>query len=96
MTSNVGSTTIAKGGSNRIGFTFEEEHQDIYLTLKALVMGILSRLVGDDNHMYTYHVDTLQWIVDTNLLAMLVDALSSTRCLEVHQNATTLCAITHF
>lgn len=39
MTSNVGSTAIAKGGSNRIGFAFgEEEHEGRYSALKELVM----------------------------------------------------------
>lgn len=39
MTSNVGSTAIAKGGSNRIGFAFvEEEHEGRYSALKALVI----------------------------------------------------------
>ena len=41
MTSIVGSKAIAKGGSNRIGFTFKEEHEDKYSTLKYLVIRIL-------------------------------------------------------
>ncbi|CAK9874897.1 unnamed protein product [Sphagnum jensenii] len=39
MTSNVGSTAIAKGGSNRIGFTFSDDADGgRYSQLKALVM----------------------------------------------------------
>jgi len=78
-----------------------QAHQEILAKLVNLIgipsiMELLIRLVGADNHMYTYHVDALQWLADTNLLEMLVDALSSTSCPAVHQNAAeTLCAITH-
>lgn len=78
-----------------------QAHQEILAKLVNLIgipsiMEVLIRLVGADNHMYAYHVDALQWLADTNLLEMLVDALSSTNCSAVHQNAAeTLCAITH-
>jgi serine/threonine-protein phosphatase 6 regulatory subunit 3 len=78
-----------------------QAHQEILAKLVNLIgipsiMEVLIRLVGADNHMYAYHVDALQWLADTNLLEMLVDALSSTSCPGVHQNAAeTLCAITH-
>lgn len=39
MTSNIGSTAIAKGGSNRIGFTFTDDaHGGKYAALRDLVM----------------------------------------------------------
>jgi ATP-dependent Clp protease ATP-binding subunit ClpC len=39
MTSNIGSTAIAKGGSTRIGFTFTDNSEDgKYAVLRSLVM----------------------------------------------------------
>ena len=39
MTSNIGSTAIAKGGSNRIGFTFtDHSNEGKYAVLRSLVM----------------------------------------------------------
>ena len=39
MTSNIGSTAIAKGGSNRIGFTFtDNSNEGKYAVLRSLVM----------------------------------------------------------
>ncbi len=37
---------------------------------------VLVRLVGADEHIYAFHVDSLQWLADTDLLEMLVDKLS--------------------
>lgn len=34
------------------------------------------RLVGADDHIYAFHVESLQWLADTDLLEMLVDKLS--------------------
>lgn len=34
------------------------------------------RLVGADEHIYAFHVDSLQWLADTDLLEMLVEKLS--------------------
>lgn len=76
-----------------------QAHQEILGKLVNLIgitsiMEVVIRLVGADDHMYTYHIDPLQWLADTNLLEMLIDALSSTSSPEVHANsAETLCAI---
>ena len=32
--------------------------------------------MGADEHIYAFHVDSLQWLADTDLLEMLVDKLS--------------------
>lgn len=39
-------------------------------------MQVLVRLVGADDHIYAFHVESLQWLADTDLLEMLVDKLS--------------------
>ncbi|KAH9317990.1 hypothetical protein KI387_019759, partial [Taxus chinensis] len=76
-----------------------QAHQEILGKLVNLIgitsiMEVVIRLVGADDHMYTYHIDPLQWLADTNLLEMLIDALRSPSSPEVHANsAETLCAI---
>ncbi|CAK9882631.1 unnamed protein product [Sphagnum jensenii] len=75
-------------------------HQEILMKLVDLIgitsiMEILIRLVGADEHIYAFHVDSLQWLADTDLLEMLVDKLSPLNSSEVHANAAeTLSAIT--
>lgn len=32
--------------------------------------------MGADEHIYAFHVDSLQWLAETDLLEMLVDKLS--------------------
>uniref|UniRef100_A0A0D6QWY1 Uncharacterized protein n=1 Tax=Araucaria cunninghamii TaxID=56994 RepID=A0A0D6QWY1_ARACU len=77
-----------------------QAHQEILGKLINLIgitsiMEVVIRLVGADDHMYAYHFDPLQWLADTNLLDMLIDALSFTQnSPDVHANsAETLCAI---
>eukprot|EP01018_Ginkgo_biloba_P018105 Gb_14287 [translate_table: standard] len=77
-----------------------QAHQEMLVKLVNLIgitsiMEVLIRLFGADDHMYTYHVDALQWLADTDLLEMLVDKLSVPSCPEVNANsAEALCAIT--
>ncbi|CAM6036644.1 unnamed protein product [Sphagnum compactum] len=77
-----------------------QAHQEILMKLVDLIgitsiMEILVRLVGADEHIYAFHVDSLQWLADTDLLEMLVDKLSPLNSSEVHANAAeTLSAIT--
>eukprot|EP00252_Welwitschia_mirabilis_P001765 TRINITY_DN11708_c0_g1_i1.p1 TRINITY_DN11708_c0_g1~~TRINITY_DN11708_c0_g1_i1.p1 ORF type:complete len:764 (+),score=141.89 TRINITY_DN11708_c0_g1_i1:237-2528(+) len=78
-----------------------QTHQDLLAKFVNLIgitpmKEILIRLVGAEDNIYTYHSESLQWLADTNLLDMLVDALSLPDCPDVHQNsAETLCAISH-
>jgi serine/threonine-protein phosphatase 6 regulatory subunit 3 len=63
------------------GNGFFQAHQEILMKLVDLIgitsiMEILVRLVGADEHIYAFHVDSLQWLADTDLLEMLVDKLS--------------------
>ncbi|XP_024390594.1 uncharacterized protein [Physcomitrium patens] len=77
-----------------------QTHQEMLKKLVDLigitsVMEVLIRLVGADEHMYVFHVDSLQWLADTDLLEMLVDKLSPPNSSEVHANAAeTLSAVT--
>jgi serine/threonine-protein phosphatase 6 regulatory subunit 3 len=76
-----------------------QTHQEVLKKLVDLIgitsiMQVLSRLV-DDEHIYAYHVDSLQWLADTDLLEMLVDKLSPPHSSDVHANAAeTLSAVT--
>ncbi|KAF5736375.1 serine/threonine-protein phosphatase 6 regulatory subunit 2 [Tripterygium wilfordii] len=77
-------------------------HQEILTQLVGLIgitsiMEVLIRLIGADEHIYTNHMEAMQWIEDTDLLDMIVDKFSSSDCPEVHSNAAEiLCAITRF
>eukprot|EP00249_Psilotum_nudum_P003833 c17327_g1_i1 orf=1-1032(-) len=69
-----------------------QAHQEILKKLVDLIgitsiMEILIRLVGADDHIYTFHADALQWLADTDLLEMVVDKLSPMNSSEVHANA---------
>ncbi|XP_044496129.1 serine/threonine-protein phosphatase 6 regulatory subunit 3 isoform X2 [Mangifera indica] len=77
-------------------------HQEIIPRLVDLIgitsiMEVLVRLIGADEHMYTNHTESMQWIEETNVLEMIVDKFSSSDCPEVHANAAeTLCSIARF
>ncbi|XP_024382791.1 uncharacterized protein [Physcomitrium patens] len=77
-----------------------QAHQEVLKKLVDLIgitsiMEVLVRLVGADEHIYAFHVDSLQWLADTDLLEMLVDKLSPPHSSEVHANvAETLSAVT--
>jgi serine/threonine-protein phosphatase 6 regulatory subunit 3 len=77
-----------------------QAHQEVLKKLVDLIgitsiMEVLVRLVGADEHIYAFHVDSLQWLADTDLLEMLVDKLSPPNSSEVHANAAeTLSAVT--
>jgi serine/threonine-protein phosphatase 6 regulatory subunit 3 len=77
---------------------FLQAHQEILKKLVDLIgitsiMEVLVRLVGADEHVYAFNVDSLQWLADTDLLEMLVDKLSPpvslvfTSCLLLHHSA---------
>uniref|UniRef100_A0A7I4DLV2 Uncharacterized protein n=1 Tax=Physcomitrium patens TaxID=3218 RepID=A0A7I4DLV2_PHYPA len=77
-----------------------QAYQEVFKKLVDLIditsiMEVLVRLVGADEHIYAVHVDSSQWLADTDLLEMLVDKLSPQHSSEVHANtAETLSAIT--
>uniref|UniRef100_A0A2P2M4R3 Serine/threonine-protein phosphatase 6 regulatory subunit 2 n=1 Tax=Rhizophora mucronata TaxID=61149 RepID=A0A2P2M4R3_RHIMU len=77
-------------------------HQEILNQLVDLIgitsiMEVLIRLFGADEHVYTNHMDAMQWIEDTDVLQMILDKFNSSDSPEVHANAAeTLCAITQF
>ncbi|PON54762.1 SIT4 phosphatase-associated protein family [Parasponia andersonii] len=79
-----------------------QAHREIVQKLVDLIgitsiMEVLIRLIGADEHMYTNHTETMQWIQDTDVLEMIVDKFSSSDSPEVHANAAeTLCSITRF
>ncbi|KAL6967252.1 hypothetical protein U1Q18_033056 [Sarracenia purpurea var. burkii] len=79
---------------------YVQAHQDVFRQLVDLIgitsiMEVLIRLVGADDHLYPNSLDVMQWLVDSNLLEMIVDKLSPSSPSEVHANAAeTLCAIT--
>ncbi|CAH8357869.1 unnamed protein product [Eruca vesicaria subsp. sativa] len=74
-------------------------HQNVFCQLVDLIgitsiMEVLVRLVGGDDHVYPNFLDVMQWLVDSNLLEMIVDKLKPSNPPEVQANAAeTLCAI---
>ncbi|KAF2310781.1 hypothetical protein GH714_017126 [Hevea brasiliensis] len=77
-------------------------HQQILRQLVDLIgitslMEVLVRLIGADEHMHSNYTDAMQWLVETDVLEMIVDKFSSSDSPEEHANAAeTLCAITRF
>ena len=49
----------------------------VIFILVSSVKQVLIRLIGADEHMYVNHVDSMQWIEDTDVLEMIVDKFSS-------------------
>ena len=41
-----------------------------------LILQVLVRLVGADDHVYPNFIDVMQWLAESNLLEMIVDKLS--------------------
>ncbi|GKV31615.1 hypothetical protein SLEP1_g40291 [Rubroshorea leprosula] len=79
---------------------YVKSHQEIVKQLVDLIgitsiMEVLIRLIGADEHMFSSHKDSMQWMEDTDVLDMIVDKFSSSDSPEVHANAAEmLCAIT--
>lgn len=71
---------------------YVQAHDKIFCQLVDLIgitsiMEILVRLVGADDHMYSNYLDVMQWLSESNLLAMIVDKLSPSCSPQVHANA---------
>ncbi|GLT57446.1 hypothetical protein SLA2020_304170, partial [Shorea laevis] len=81
---------------------YVKSHQEIMKQLVDVIgitsiMEVLIRLIGADEHMFSSHKDSMQWMEDTDVLDMVVDKFSSSDSPEVHANAAEmLCAITRF
>ncbi|GAA0180034.1 phosphatase modulator [Lithospermum erythrorhizon] len=79
---------------------YVQAHQDVFGKLVDLIgitsiMEVLVRLVDADDHVYPNSMDVMQWLVESNLLEMIVDKLNHSSPPEVHANAAeTLCAVT--
>ncbi|KAL8525435.1 hypothetical protein ACS0TY_014882 [Phlomoides rotata] len=79
---------------------YVKAYQDVLKRLVDLIgitsiMEVLVRLVGADDHLYPNSLDIMQWLVDSNLLEMIVDKLNMLSPPEVHANAAEiLCSIT--
>ncbi|XP_054815889.1 uncharacterized protein LOC129315834 isoform X2 [Prosopis cineraria] len=79
---------------------YVKAHQNVVQQLVDLIgitsiMEVLVRLVGADDHVYPNFIDVIQWLVESNLLEMIVDKLCPSSPPEVHANAAeTLCTIT--
>ncbi|KAI9077081.1 hypothetical protein K1719_040903 [Acacia pycnantha] len=78
---------------------YVKAHHNVFQQLVDLIgitsiMEVLVRLVGADDHVYPNFIDVIQWLVESNLLEMIVDKLSPSSPPEVHANAAeTLCTI---
>ncbi|GLT34134.1 hypothetical protein SLA2020_086710 [Shorea laevis] len=81
---------------------YVKSHQEIVKQLVDLIgitsiMEVLIRLIGADEHMFSSHTESMQWMEDIDVLDMVVDKFSSSDSPEVHANAAEiLCAITRF
>ncbi|GLT26181.1 hypothetical protein SLA2020_012640 [Shorea laevis] len=81
---------------------YVKSHQEIMKQLVDVIgimsiMEVLIRLIGADEHMFSSHKDSMQWMEDMDVLDMVVDKFSSSDSPEVHANvAEMLCAITRF
>lgn len=53
-------------------------HHCIFILLIFILVQVLIRLVGADEHLYTSYVESMQWLEDTDVLEMIVDKFSST------------------
>ncbi|KAG9144040.1 hypothetical protein Leryth_013916, partial [Lithospermum erythrorhizon] len=80
--------------------TYVQAHQDVFGKLVDLIgitsiMEVLVRLVDSDDHIYPNSMEMMQWLVDSNLLEMIVDKLNHSSPPEVHANAAEiLCVVT--
>lgn len=54
------------------------------LILGELVMQVLVRLVGADDHVYPNYLEVMQWLAESNLLEMIVDKLSPSVSVIMH------------
>ena len=48
----------------------------LILICVVLILQVLVRLVGADDHVYPNFIDVMQWLAESNLLEMIVDKLS--------------------
>jgi hypothetical protein len=54
------------------------------LILGELVVQVLVRLVGADDHVYPNYLEVMQWLAESNLLEMIVDKLSPSVSVIMH------------
>ncbi|KAD3641512.1 hypothetical protein R6Q59_004129 [Mikania micrantha] len=62
---------------------FSKAHQDIIKKMAGQIgitsnMEVLIRLISADEHLYTRHVDLMQWLEYMDVLEVIVDKFSST------------------
>jgi hypothetical protein len=55
------------------------------LILGELVVQVLVRLVGADDHVYPNYLEVMQWLAESNLLEMIVDKLSPSVSVIMHK-----------
>ncbi|GBG72667.1 hypothetical protein CBR_g12239 [Chara braunii] len=72
--------------------TYLQAHQDLLKKLVDLIgitsiMEVLMRLVGADEQILMFHPNSIQWLVDTDILEMIIDKLSPQYSADVHANA---------